>query len=222
MGLAHSPRIVTNGLVLCLDAGNTKSYPGSGTTWTDISRNGNNGTLTNGPTFSSANKGAIVCDGTDDYIVLPTSASLNFTTGDFAFDCWFLTDVIANSLTIFGIPTNTTLQNRNVGAFLDYYNSQTSQNHPLTDNLLTSTWYNVVITRTNGTIKGFLNKDLKFTLLSNNATHNFSGTGIGRRTISPLGFYWDGQIAVVRIYNAGLSDSQVEQNFNATRGRFGI
>ena len=59
MGLVHSPRIVTDGLVLALDAGNTKSYPGSGTTWTDLSRIRANGTLTNGPTFSSNNGGTL-------------------------------------------------------------------------------------------------------------------------------------------------------------------
>jgi hypothetical protein len=53
MGLGHSPSVVTSGLVLCLDAGHTKSYPGSGTAWTDLSGNGNTGTLTNGPTFNS-------------------------------------------------------------------------------------------------------------------------------------------------------------------------
>ena len=63
MALNHSPSIVTNGLVLCLDAANTKSYPGSGTTWTDISGNGTSGTLTNGPVFNSANLGYFVFDG---------------------------------------------------------------------------------------------------------------------------------------------------------------
>ena len=70
MGLAHSPRIVTDGLVLCVDAANTKSYPGSGTTWTDISGKGHNGTLTNGPTFSSDNMGGIVFDGSNDAVTL--------------------------------------------------------------------------------------------------------------------------------------------------------
>jgi len=65
---SHSPKIVTDGLVLALDAGNTKSYPGSGTTWFDRSGNARNGTLTNGPTFSSANGGSIVFDGVDDYV----------------------------------------------------------------------------------------------------------------------------------------------------------
>ena len=57
MSLAHSPRIITDGLVLCLDAGNTKSYPGSGTTWTDLSGQGNNGTLVNGVGYNGSNGG---------------------------------------------------------------------------------------------------------------------------------------------------------------------
>jgi hypothetical protein len=59
MGLGHSPRIVTDGLVLCLDAANARSYPGTGTTWTDRSGNGNDGTLINGPTFSDENGGVL-------------------------------------------------------------------------------------------------------------------------------------------------------------------
>ena len=57
-------QIVKDGLVLALDAGNTKSYPGSGTSWSDLSGQGNTGTLTNGPTYSSADGGSIVFDGT--------------------------------------------------------------------------------------------------------------------------------------------------------------
>jgi hypothetical protein len=62
------PNIVTDGLVLYLDAANQKSYPGTGTTWNDLSGNGNNGTLVNGPTFNSDNNGSIVFDGVDDYV----------------------------------------------------------------------------------------------------------------------------------------------------------
>ena len=68
MALSHSPSIITQNLVLCLDAGNSKSYPGSGTTWTDLSGNGNNGTLRNSPTYSVDNLGKIVFDGVDDDI----------------------------------------------------------------------------------------------------------------------------------------------------------
>ena len=68
MSIAYNTSIVTSGLVMCLDAGNPKSYPGSGTTIRDVTGNGYNGTLTNGPTFSSANGGVIVLDGINDYI----------------------------------------------------------------------------------------------------------------------------------------------------------
>ena len=68
MARRYNPRIVTDGLVLALDAGNTKSYPGSGTTWTDLSGNGNNGSLLNGTGYSSDNLGVLSLDGTNDYI----------------------------------------------------------------------------------------------------------------------------------------------------------
>jgi hypothetical protein len=71
------PNIVTNGLVLALDAANSKSYPGSGTTWRDLSGNNNSGSLTNGPTFSSANGGSIVFDGSNDYIGITTGSGFN-------------------------------------------------------------------------------------------------------------------------------------------------
>ena len=68
MALHHSPRVVTDGLVLCLDAASRESYPGSGTVWTDLAGS-NNGTLTNGPTFNSANGGSIVFDWSNDHIL---------------------------------------------------------------------------------------------------------------------------------------------------------
>jgi len=68
MGIAYNPRIVTDGLVLALDAGNTKSYPGSGSTWTDLS--GINNASLNGATFSSFGGGSIEFDGTNDYVDL--------------------------------------------------------------------------------------------------------------------------------------------------------
>jgi len=95
MALFHSPRIVTNGLVLYLDAGNQKSYSGSGTTWTDLSGNGNNGTLANGVGYNSGNLGSLSFDGTDDYV---TNGSTNFSiannlfsdnNGSWTVSAWF-------------------------------------------------------------------------------------------------------------------------------------
>ena len=86
--LVHSPRIVTNGLVLCLDAANPKSYPGSGTAWTDLVSS-NNGTLQNGVGYGSTNKGVLVFDGVDDNVNCGNDASINFGTGDFTVSVWF-------------------------------------------------------------------------------------------------------------------------------------
>ena len=77
MAFNYSPKIVTDGLVLYLDAANTKSYPGTGTVWTDISRTNNNGTLTNGPTYTSTFGGSIVFDGTNDSVV--SANTINIT-----------------------------------------------------------------------------------------------------------------------------------------------
>ena len=95
MGLAHSPRIVTDSLVLCLDAANTKSYGGSGTTWTDLSGNGNDFTLVNGVGYDSGNNGSLSFDGSNDYATRAhdsnnelASTALNFSTA-LTISVWF-------------------------------------------------------------------------------------------------------------------------------------
>ena len=85
MGVAYNPQIVTEGLVLCLDAGNVKSYPGTGTTWTDLSGVGNNGTLANGPTYSN---NTISLDATDDTVSLPFNLSYLPALSNFSMEIW--------------------------------------------------------------------------------------------------------------------------------------
>ena len=90
MSIHYSPTTVTSGLVLCLDAGNAKSYPGSGTVWTDLSGNGNTGTLINGPTYNSANGGSIVFDGVNDYANIGVGRGVNQFSGNFAVSVWVM------------------------------------------------------------------------------------------------------------------------------------
>ena len=92
MGLAHSPRLVTDGLVLCVDAANTKSYPGSGTTWTDLSGKGNDGSLINGAAFDSGNNGSINIDGSNDRIDVAYSPTLAFSNGIISSEIWVYVD----------------------------------------------------------------------------------------------------------------------------------
>ena len=84
MGLGHSPSVVTSGLVLALDAGNTKSYPGTGTTWTDLSGNSNTGTLISSPTFSSVNGGSLTFNGSTNYVDCGNATNLQLYTGTIA------------------------------------------------------------------------------------------------------------------------------------------
>jgi hypothetical protein len=84
---SNGPTISTNGLVLALDAGDRNSYVSGSTTWNDLVGL-NNGTLTNGPTFNSANGGSIVFDGTNDYVVVPESSSVDITTNTITFGGW--------------------------------------------------------------------------------------------------------------------------------------
>ena len=94
MGLSHAPRVITDGLVLGLDAANTRSYGGSGTTWTDLIGS-NNGTLTNGPVFTQEPKqepfggaGAVYFDGTGDYLSVADGTDFTLGTDNFTLECW--------------------------------------------------------------------------------------------------------------------------------------
>lgn len=205
-----------------LDAANIKSYPGSGTTWTDLSGNGNNGTLTNGPTYSSANNGSIVFDGTNDYVQTAYTTQLN----NFSICSWFKSTAVSagyfriadkkydtgfffgsnNSLTLWGGGVKTsgtfnsiTLSN-NAWHFLAMVRTGTSL-----------TVYGDGITNTNTTVCG--SGSIDSTALSIGGSINDGGA---QRD------WFTGSIAQVSIYNRALSAAEVSQNFNALRGRFGI
>ena len=101
MSTRYNPSIVRDNLVLYLDAANTKSYPGSGTTWTDISRKGTDGTLTNGATFNSGNMGHIAFDGTNDYVDI-TSLPVISNTSAMTMEAWVNVDNLDNEFQCVG------------------------------------------------------------------------------------------------------------------------
>ena len=229
MGLSHSPKIVTDGLVLCLDAGNPKSYSGSGTTWTDLSGNGNTGTLTNGPTYSSTNGGSLVFDGSNDYVSSPASSSLgksiNYTTSawvkysDVGYTSWM---TIFDSVD-YGVG----------GGYMMWLSSDS----PATGKLLSSydngwqygtvrippnIWANVCISKNNNALSFYVNG-----LFDVTRTYNFNGStsstavDIGFSNRNPS-YPFNGNIPQASIYNRALTAAEVQQNFNALRGRYGI
>ncbi len=229
MSFNHSPKIVTNGLVLCLDAGSPKSYGGSGTVWTDISRNGNNGTLVNGPTYSAANGGSIVFDGTNDYVSVNNIGTLLSTIGlgDFCFSFWFnftkssrgdlFSWKTADTTDDIGIVLDNILNTIQVYFKINGSGGYTALSIPYQKN----TPQQFILQRESGILKGFLNASLI------SSTSNTLDLSLHNETQIRLGsnidtFYMQGNMYNALIYNKALSQSEIKQNFNALKGRYGL
>lgn len=228
MSFAHSPKIVTNGLVLALDAGNIKSYPGTGTTWFDKSGNGYNGTLTNGPTFSSANGGSIVFDGVDDKIV-GTAFTPNITNKTLQGWCKLSSITqqgggLINLQGAAGEPFDSVVYNEtNQGWGFGSTNFNRTAWSGVKETS-TNDWVFICATYANNNYNLYRNGILILNTTSFAAlTFDFSSrVQLGERHTGGTGVYLAANIAQGSLYNRALSASEVQQNFNALRGRFGI
>ena len=222
MGIGYNPKIVTDGLVLCLDAANRKSYPGSGNTWTDLSGLGNNGTLTNGPTFSN---NSIVFDGVDDFVPCGNSSSLSFTNS-FSLSIW----CSSNNLSGYRSPImKTTSSNWADGYGIFQYQNVMYFYVNLWNGAQTVSVPRSVYAITNwiGTYDGtklrlyenglLVSEGSSFTSNVNNSNNNLE---IGRGGGSA--FNWSGSISNFTVHNRALSAIEIQQNFQALRGRYGI
>jgi hypothetical protein len=229
-----APNIVTDGLVLYLDAANTKSYVSGSTTWADIAA-GNNGTLVNGPTYNNANGGSIVFDGVNDYINIADNVNLT-NTSSLSINIWFKsTDVQSRINDLIGKGTSDLDEEYTVlvgNTFL--YFDVGIESGPYIQNtttFLNNVWYNTccVHSRSGGisTLTGYVN-GVATTGFTNNATaapnNNSFPISIGKRfyNSNPYGRILNGNIAQISIYNRALSVTEVLQNYNALKGRFGL
>jgi hypothetical protein len=222
--------IVTNGLVLNLDAGKKDSYNQEGTNWNDLSGNRNNGTLTNfgtQTTWNSDNGGSIVFDGTNDYVTVPNSTLWDFL-GSFSLECW----VYVNSYDSFG---SFLLQQQSAGSnggvelyvYIDNtvrLNANGGTSMVISSNtFLRGRWNHVVATYEGTTAKIYLNTSNIGTNVSASPPSNVAGQlRIG--SYASFGFYeLNGKMSCVRIYNGkALSSQEVLQNYNALKGRYNL
>ena len=223
MAFNYSPKIITDGLVLYLDAANTKSYVSGSTSWNDISRGGNNGTLTNGPTFSSANGGSIVFDGTNDYVA-GTGPSLSGSA--FTIAVWIKPTTAPSNETYFSIGAE---EGTNLTIHLRLVNDTTirfglyADDFVTTINTVTGNWNYIVCSLDSLRLQSiYQNSILRGTRTS---TGMFIGNNlyiVGAWRIPGIVQYTDANIASVQVYNRALSATEITQNFNATKTRFGI
>ena len=227
MGSSYNPAIVTDGLVLCLDAANQRSYPGTGTTWSDLAGS-NNGTLNNmEDNFDPAGKGSLTFDGTDEYINIGALSSLNGTSQLSV--CYWLKKAASNKDMVVGSQQSSTN-----GFWLQWYSdgnvywnprngSVVNRGHSLSytpdwvylcgtyDGSLGSTGLRVY---KNATELSPSSTPTPPASLSSNAADLFR---VGSLTNS---FYSTGSISNVSVYNRALTDDEVRQNYEATAGRF--
>jgi hypothetical protein len=226
MSLSHHPSIVKNGLVLCVDAANTKSYPRTGTSWTGLFENKAVGTMTS-CTFSSGNQGSLVFNGTSSMVYYPSNTLYSFGTGNFTLESF----VTINAATTY----KPIAQNDPVGTsqndkwWLAYDSSisalrfgrhftSTYSSCPWTP--VSGQWYHVAAVRSSNLMYFYING------ISQSVTNQTSMSGISFSqnglTIGGLStpYYLNGNIANFRMYNTALNANQIVQNYNATKGRF--
>lgn len=225
MSLNHSPAIVTDGLVLCLDAANVRSYPKSGTTWTDL-KGSNDGTLVNGPAFTTANRGGIVSDGTNDRVAislgsLPTPQnSTSFT---------YEAVVRFDSTSPFRCVVS---QDHGTGSGKFLLGLQRASKKPVTfvtgsqiqasnlDEMVAGAVYTLSFGVSGSNI--YLGQNGVLELVN---TNSFSYTGNGEIRLGTEpgtlgGSHLNGNIYSFRIYNRFLSADELRRNYEATVGRY--
>jgi len=234
VGVSSIP-IISNGLILYLDAGDTSSYSGSGTTWTDVSGNINTGTLMNGPTYTSGTPSYFTFDGTNDY-VLANNTSLNspsltsrFSNTSVSHFSWIYPTGAGILVTELGQTTpNTGWHDSNIeisaaGAFSfsTWHNGLTSK--VVSANQLFNIWYYVGFTYDGTTLTAYINgssigtttfarsapSQTYYALFATDATNMGSGgQGVGR-------------CSSFSVYNRALSAAEIQQNWLANKSRFG-
>jgi hypothetical protein len=228
------PALVTAGLVLNLDAGNSASYAGTGTTWTDLSGRGNNGTLVGGVSYNSSNQGYLVFNGnsggtTDSYVTLPATTDFAFGSGDFTVEMWIYANSGNNVSTFISINSTSgyaalRLENY-LSNNLDAFHSSDGASHLIgkqSTSIIANKWTHLVFSRINGNAKIYLDgvEKLSYSLVG-------SLVASGNSRIGSLPGFADrnhsGNIAIARIYKGkGLTSTEVTSQFDLTKNRFGL
>lgn len=236
MSVFSGPEIVNSGLVLNIDAANKRSYPGTGTTWTDLSGNSNNGTLMNGVGYSSNSLGSFIFDGANDYITIENSSSLNISGLNITLEAVYKNNDLASTLHGDGIISKGSGSNDGQYEILSlpvdtknkvFFRCATMGNYsPGLILMDVGIPYMISCVLDNGYMRIYING------VMDGAGEQKTGSIISRNTVTAIGSRQlqigsnfsalNGSIYSTRIYNRALTTGEIKQNFEATRGRYGI
>lgn len=216
---------VTNGLIMYLDAGNPASYPGTGTTWTDLSSRGKIGTLTNGPLYSSVGGGCIVFDGSNDYVAVSGTETMVSAS----VCVWARTNgaQFNNTGIVFnrgGTATDTGGLTTWTSADVQYgWNDNNSQPAGISLSITDGTWQMWSFTHTpSGTNNRKVYVNTTVSQGTNNSLGNMTWSSLRIGEDAGGGRNFKGDIAIVLWYNRELTAAEISQNYEAFRTRFGV
>lgn len=231
---SQSP-IVTGSLILSLDAGNIASYPGSGTTWTDtiggkvFTLAGTIGT----PTYNSSNGGYLNFGASAGHHATATSFDSVLTT--YTIEVWHLFNGTSSGTApvLFGEGRGTysnfmmgTTDGRTSPLKIQggFWNGAWQQGTTNPDDYFqpSNGWYQFVLTYDGSTIKFYANNILRLTKTPSDFTISKSGLGLNIMRRQDVANYWGGGVSIIRVYNTALDSTQVAQNYNAQKSRFGL
>jgi hypothetical protein len=238
MAFNYSPKIVRDSsLVLCLDAANPNSFVSGNTVWRDISKGGNNGTLTGGVTYNSSNNGSLIFNGSTGYGSIPYTIQNQFTNkisiNAWVNPAWFdsgnndgvviiakTMPTITSPYTIWGLTiTPAGKYNSSVG------NGVNRVMCTSTNTVSLNTWVNLCMVYDGSIIKLYKNgiQDPTTEVCTYTLGQNTVPVSIGSfQTLAPYFDWFKGNIGVIQLYNKGLSETEVLQNYNALKGRYNL
>lgn len=233
MGAYAGPDISESGLVLALDAGNPKSYPGTGTAWTDLTNNGRNGTLTNMEVpgdYTSTNGGILTFDGANEFVGLSGSS---IVVTEATFTAWirrngdqnaFAAILIGRGTSPTGMNFSGTLNGSVINKLVYTWNDSGSTyawaNGPEVPNL---TWCMVAVSVTSSAATAYVFQASGYDSKVNSLGHSSATLSSIKIAVNDFDSrYFKGDISQVSVYNRALTAAEIQQNFNATRSRFGV
>ena len=228
--LINAPPLVTSSLMLQLDASNATSYPGTGVTWTDISGNGKSVTLTNGPTYSSSDGGYIAFDGSNDYAITTTSLYNPTTYPNESVFVWWYPTAAGNIISELGQATpNTGWHDSNIEISSGGLISFSIWHGSLTNRVTSSAksfnqWYNLGFVYSGTTLTAYINGSSIGTTTFTRSTNSVLYYTIGSTDGTNMGTaaYAAGRCGAFYNYNTALTATEVLQNYNATKSRYGL